>query len=93
MILDLQGAIIAGVPLMLVVIGLVQWVKTKLGWSGPWVEVFAICLGLVMGVSYWAYQAEPAAMIGWRFWFEAAIYGLAVGLVSTGIYKAYHETE
>jgi hypothetical protein len=87
MSLNLQDAIIAGIPLMAVVIGLVQFFKVKLGWSGVGVEVFAIVLGLVFGVFYWAYMADPAAMVGWRFWFEAAVYGLAVGLSATGVYK------
>jgi hypothetical protein len=86
-VFDLQDAIIAGIPLMAVVIGLVQFFKTKLSWSGVGVEVFAILLGLALGVGYWAYMADPAAMIGWRFWFEAAIFGLAVGLSATGVYK------
>lgn len=93
MILDLTTAVVAGVPLMLVVIGLVQFVKDKLGWTGAGVEVFAILLGLVLGGVYQAYLAEPALYGGWRFWFEALIYGLAVGLSATGIYKAYHESQ
>lgn len=92
MVLDLTGAIVAGVPLMLVVIGLVQYVKEKIGWSGAGVEIFAILLGLAFGVGYWAYLGEPARYVEWQFWFEAAVYGLAVGLVATGIYKAYAES-
>jgi hypothetical protein len=87
MAINFQDAVIAGIPLMAVVIGLVQFFKTRLGWSGVGVEVFAILLGVGFGVLYWAYMADPAAMTGWRFWFEAAVYGLAVGLAATGIYK------
>jgi len=90
MVLDLTGALVAGIPLMLVVIGLVQYVKEKLGWGGVGVEIFAICLGLVFGFGYHVYQA---AEIVWsfNFIFEGVIFGLAVGLVATGIYKAYHQ--
>ena len=90
MILDLTGAIVAGVPLMLVVIGLVQYVKEKLNWSGVGVEIFAICLGLAFGFGFHVYSAEVVAWT-FNFIFEGVIYGLAVGLVATGIYKAYHE--
>ena len=90
MILDLQGAMVAGVPLMLVVIGLVQYVKEKLNWSGVGVEVFAILVGVAFGFGYHVYAAEAVAWT-FNFVFEGLIYGLSVGLVSTGIYKAYHE--
>lgn len=90
MILDLTSALVAGVPLMLVVIGLVQYVKEKLGWSGMGVEIFAIVLGVVMGFGYHVYAAESVVW-NFNFIFEGVIYGLAVGLVATGIYKAYHE--
>jgi hypothetical protein len=92
MILDLTGALVTGIPLMLVVIGLVQFVKEKLGWSGTGVEIFAICLGLVLGFGYHVYATE-AIIWTFNFIFEGAIFGLAVGLVATGIYKAYHETK
>ena len=90
MVLDLQGALVAGIPLLLVVIGLVQYVKEKLGWSGQGVEIFAILLGLLMGFGYHVYAAE-AIIWSFNFVFEGVIFGLAVGLVATGVYKAYHE--
>lgn len=90
MVLDLTGALVAGIPLILVVIGLVQYVKEKLGWSGVGVEIFAIVLGTAFGFGYHVYAAE---VIVWtfNFIFEGLVFGLAVGLVATGIYKAYHE--
>jgi len=88
MTLDLTGALVAGIPLMLVVIGLVQYVKEKLNWQGVGVEIFAICLGLAFGFGYHVYAAE-AVIWNFNFIFEGVIFGLAVGLVATGIYKAY----
>lgn len=92
MTLDLTGALVAGIPLMLVVIGIVQFVKDKLNWGGWGVEVFAICLGLAFGFAYHVYAAE---VLVWTFdfVFEGLIYGLAVGLVATGIYKAFHKLD
>ena len=92
MILDLTGALIAGVPLMLVVIGLVQFIKEKLGWEGKGVEIFAISLGVVLGFGYHVYAAETIVW-AYNFIFEGVIFGLAVGLVATGIYKTYHQEE
>ena len=90
MVLDLTGSLVAGIPLMLVVIGLVQYVKEKLNWSGVGVEMFAILLGLAFGFGYHVYAAE-VVLWTFNFIFEGVVYGLAVGLVATGIYKAYHE--
>ena len=92
MTLDLQGALVAGIPLMLVVMGLVQFVKEKLHWSGKGVEIFAICLGVAAGFGYHVYLADPITW-NFNFIFEGVIYGLAVGLVATGIYKAFHQVD
>ena len=90
MTLDLTGALVAGIPLLLVVIGVVQFVKEKLKWSGVGVEVFAIAFGLIAGFGYHVYAAG-AFVASFNFVFEGVIYGLGVGLVATGIYKAYHQ--
>ena len=92
MVLDLTGSLVAGIPLMLVVIGLVQYVKEKLGWQGKGVEIFAILLGLALGFGYHVYAAEVVAWT-YAFIFEGVIFGFAVGLVATGVYKAYHQTD
>jgi hypothetical protein len=92
MTLDLTSALVAGIPLMLVVIGVVQYVKEKIGWNGKGAEVFAILFGTLVGFGYHVYAAEVVAW-NYNFIFEGVIYGLAVGLVATGIYKAYHEAE
>ena len=90
---DLGNAIVAGIPIMFVVIGLVQWVKEKLEWSGKGVEVFAIALGFALGFAYQVYLALQAGEIVWDFVFifTAVIYGLALGLGATGLYKTYKE--
>lgn len=88
--LDLTNALVAGIPLMLVVIGIVQYVKEKLKWEGVGVEIFALVFGIVMGFLYHMYAAEEIVWV-FRFIFEGVIYGLAVGLVATGIYKFYHQ--
>ena len=88
--LDLTSALVAGIPLMLIVIGVVQYVKEKLSWTGTGVEVFALLFGVVMGFLYQMYITEEIVW-AFRFIFEGVIYGLAVGLVATGIYKFYHQ--
>jgi hypothetical protein len=93
MILDLSGALIVGIPLVMIVIGLVQFVKTKLNWSGVGVEIFSICLGLVFGFAYHVYAALAPILWNFNFIFEGLIYGLGLGLVASGIYKAFHQTD
>jgi len=93
MVIDLTGALVAGIPLILVVIGLVQFVKEKLNWNGVGVEVFAICLGLAFGFAYHVYGAAEPILWSFKFIFEGLVYGLGVGLVATGIYKAFHKID
>ena len=88
--INLADSLVAGIPLMAVVIGLVQFVKEKMEWGGKGVEIFAIVLGLLFGFGFHVYNAE---VLEWNypFIFEGVIYGLAVGLSATGLYKVYAE--
>lgn len=82
--MDFSAAIIAGVPIVLVALGLTQWIKS-LGVPGKAVPVISMLIGLAMGIGYQVSLALPVDFAGW---FGAAIYGLALGLVSSGIYDA-----
>lgn len=75
---------VAGVPLVLVVIGLVEWIK-RFGVTGKALNAASMAVGLVLGVAYQVAQAVP---VGFGGWFVAAVYGLALGLVASGIYDA-----
>lgn len=87
--MDLPNLIVAGVPLILVITGLVQFIKQKLGWNGTKVEVLAYVLGLVIGFGYHVYSAVEPVIWNFNFIFEGLIFGAAIGLVATGIYDAY----
>lgn len=82
--MDFSNALVAGVPLVLVVIGLVEWSK-RLGVSGKPLMVLSMLIGVVLGVLY---QFSQQPLEGFSAWFGAAIYGLALGLVASGIYDA-----
>lgn len=82
--MDFSNAIVAGIPLVLVVIGLVEWIK-RFGLQGAALNVASLLIGLVAGI---AYQVSIALPVDFAGWFAAAIYGLALGLVASGLYDA-----
>ena len=82
--MDFSNAYVNGMPLVLVVIGLVEWGK-QLGLSGIWLKVLSMVIGILLGMLYQISLEIPADFAGW---FGAAVYGLALGLVASGIYDA-----
>jgi hypothetical protein len=82
--MDFSSYVIAGVPLVLVVVGLVEWVKS-LGLQGVAVKFVSMAIGLVLGIGY---QISVAVPVGFAGWFGASVFGLALGLLASGIYDA-----
>ena len=80
--MDFSQYLVAGVPLIFVVLGLVQWVKS-LGLTGDAVKVVSLVIGLLLGVGY---QLSVAMPVGFAGWFGVTVFGLALGLVASGIY-------
>lgn len=76
------NALVSGIPLVLVVLGLVEFMK-KVGLAGVWLTVASLLVGVVCGVLYQMSIQMPTAFPGW---FGAVIYGLALGLVAAGLY-------
>ena len=82
--MDFSMYLVAGVPLVLVVLGLVEWVK-GLGLQGNAVKVVSMLIGLLLGVGY---QFSLAVPIGFSGWFSCVVFGISLGLVASGIYDA-----
>lgn len=83
--LNLQDILVAGVPLLLVVIGLVEWVK-KVNVPSNALPFVSMGIGLVLGSGYQiAENGVPADFAGW---FAVIIFGLAIGLVASGLFDA-----
>jgi hypothetical protein len=82
--MDFSSYVVAGVRLVLVVLGLVEWVKS-LGLQGNAVKFVSMGIGLILGVGY---QLSVAVPIGFTGWFGACVFGLALGLLASGIYDA-----
>jgi len=80
----ISESMINGIPLVLVVLGLVEWSK-RLGVSGQQLQILSMLVGVVLGVLY---QFSQQPLEGFSAWFGAVVYGLALGLVASGIYDA-----
>lgn len=80
-----EGAIVNGVPLLFVVIGLVQWSK-QLGLSGKGLIGASMGIGLVLGAGFQIATAGLPADFGQ--WFGVVVYGLGLGIVASGVYDA-----
>jgi len=75
--------VVGSIPLIVVIFGLVEFSKS-LGLAGKWLTVFSLLLGLAFGVAYQiATAGTPANFAGW---FTVVIFGLALGLVTSGFY-------
>lgn len=88
---------VAGIPLLFPVMGLVEFIKLfkdKDGFqlvSGNSLLLSSLLIGLVFGTGYMITVTRPPATPDWYiayvYWFGVAIYGLAIGLVASGLYN------
>jgi hypothetical protein len=85
--MDFSQYVIAGVPLILVVLGLVEFIK-GLGVTGNNVKLVSLAIGLLLGVGY---QLSVAMPVGFGGWFGVIVFGLALGLVASGIYDVINK--
>lgn len=79
-----ENASVAGIPLLAFVLGLVQWIK-GFGLSGAQVRVTSMVIGLLLGVGY---QFSVQAPVDFAGWFAVTVFGVALGLVASGLYDA-----
>lgn len=80
----IDNAIVNGIPLLFVVMGLVAWVKSA-GVKDVGLRVASMGIGLVLGFGY---MYSTAAPVGFGGWFGYAVYGLALGLLASGVVDA-----
>lgn len=86
------GASVQGVPLIVVVLGLVEYAK-RWGFQGKQLLGASMGVGLVLGAAYQGYVLAsapgpgPATAAAWYIAvFGMVIYGLVLGLVASGVY-------
>jgi hypothetical protein len=80
---DFTSLLVGGIPLMIVIFGLIEFSKS-LGLSGKKLTIFSLLLGLAFGIAYQI--ATTGVPGGFAAWFGVMIYGLALGLVTSGFY-------
>ena len=81
---DVSTLLVGGIPLMVVIFGLVEFSKS-LGLAGRWLTVFSLLLGLTFGMAYRiSVNGMPATFTDW---FATVLFGLALGLITSGFYK------
>lgn len=74
------------VSVILVVMGLTQFIKEKLGLSGSPAELLSFAIGFLLGGAY-RLASLPALPADFAGWFGVVLYALAAGLVPSGLYK------
>lgn len=77
-----QNASVAGIPLLAFVLGLVQWIK-GFGLAGTQVKLASMVVGILLGIGY---QFSIGAPVDFAGWFAVLIFGIALGLVASGLY-------
>lgn len=74
--------VINGIPLILVVMGLVE-ISKSFGAEGKMLTAISFVIGLILGVLY---QISLGAPVDFAGWFGAVIFGLGLGLVASKVY-------
>lgn len=77
-----ENATVAGIPLLIFVLALVQWVKS-FGVAGNYAKATSMFIGLALGIGYQLTFSTPADFSGW---FTTVVFGLALGLGASGVY-------
>ena len=80
---DFTSLLVAGVPLVAVIFGLVEFLK-KFGVQGNWLTLASLLIGLVLGFCYKVSEAGMPA--DFAAWFSTIVFSLALGLVASGLY-------
>jgi hypothetical protein len=80
---DLNTLLVGSIPLVAVIFGLVEFIKS-LGLQGRILTILALLIGLSLGLGY--HVASLGVPSGFAGWFEAIVFGLAMGLVASGFY-------
>lgn len=97
--IDPQGfakASVAGVPLVLVIVGLVVWFKSfknsdgSRKFTGNQLLIISMLIGLLFGGSWMITQTRPPAADWYPifvYWFAVVAYGAMMGIVASGLYE------
>jgi len=73
---------VAGLPLVAVILALVEWFK-KVNIPSAALPYVSMAVGIAIGI---AFQWSQAPLANFAEWFNAVIFGLAYGLMASGLY-------
>lgn len=76
-----------GIPAAVLIVAIVQLLKSQLNIEGKWAILAAVVIGIVLSVANYAAKVVP----GFAAWYEVVVAGLMAGLVACGIYDAAHK--
>lgn len=85
---DYFGAMVKGIPLLLIVAGVVEYIK-KAGLTGNKLLFASMGVGLVFGGGWVITQERPPLGDAWTiyvYWFGVMVYGVGLGLVASGLF-------
>ena len=80
---DLSNLLVGGIPLLVVIFGLVEFSKV-FGLKDRWLTAFSLFLGLFFGIAYKV--ADSGIPSNFSGWFVMIVFGLALGLITSGFY-------
>lgn len=81
---DFSSMLVNGIPLIFVIFALVEFVKS-LGVKGSRLTLLSLVFGMLFGA---AYQVSISGLPGdFAGWFSLVVFGLTLGLVTSGFYK------
>ncbi|MEA3327799.1 MAG: hypothetical protein U9R53_10935 [Chloroflexota bacterium] len=80
------SVLVNGIPLVLVVIGLVYAAGEKFGVSGKWQFLLSLGIGLIFGGGYQLASVGP--VVDFAGWFGIVVYGLSMGLLASMLYDS-----
>ena len=79
--MDFSDVAVNGVPILLLIIGLVEFIR-QMGLSGKPLRAVSAGLGLLFGLLYQVSLGVPADFAGW---FGAVVFGLGLGVAASGV--------
>ncbi len=79
--MDFSDVVVNGIPLVILIVGLVQFIR-EMGISGKALRATSAGIGLLVGL---AYQMSLGVPVDFAGWFGAVLYGLGLGVVASGL--------
>ena len=79
--MDFSNIVVNGIPLLLLIIGLVEFVR-QMGLGGKALRAVSALIGLAFDLLYQISLGMPADFAGW---FGAIVFGLGLGITASGL--------